>query len=126
MSRNLSRRDFFKLMGTVFAGGAIAKFVGKIPTALADAYAGLSSPPPAGKKVADPASGPGKTQSYVHLAKDYKGPKRPALKPESNCSNCMHFKPVKAGDAWAPCAVLAQSWVYKGGACALYMKNPKA
>jgi len=129
-SDSINRKDFFKLMGVAAAGAVFVKAFGVaslIPSALADAYKGLKSPPPAGKKIADPLTGAGKTQSYVYLAKNYAGPKRPAIKADSNCTNCMHYKPNKTvSEHWAPCAVLAQSFVYSEGMCALYMKNPKA
>lgn len=123
---SMNRREFFGALGAALTGLTLIPIL-KVSTAFANAYAALKSPPPAGKRAADPTTGSGKTQSYVFVAKDYKGPKRPAINPASKCGNCTHYKPAKdVPGPWAPCAVLAQAWVYEEGLCALYMKNPKA
>ena len=124
MSKEFSRREVFK-MGLVAVGTALLTKVVSVPLAFAANAKKPPTQPPAGKKVADPLSGAGKTQGYKHFASEYPK-KKPNWPANANCANCIHNKADPSSSDWAPCAVLAQSWVYKEGLCNLYMKNPKA
>ncbi|MBP9680894.1 MAG: high-potential iron-sulfur protein [Bacteriovorax sp.] len=109
---SLSRRSFFKL---ALAGAAIVPFMAKATKSLAADACPASAP--AGKAVASPTEGMGKTLKYVTDAKTTKEAK---FKAGSNCGNCKFYNAAKAEGGYAPCTMMGMKYVTNCGWCASY------
>jgi hypothetical protein len=42
------------------------------------------------------------------------------------CGECMHYKPVKPKDAWAPCVIYGNAEVPAAGYCTSFARKPQA
>jgi hypothetical protein len=105
----LSRRSFFKF---ALAGAAIVPFVVKA----AKGFAADACPTtlPAGKALASPTEGMGKTLHYVMDAKTAKDPK---YKAGSKCGSCKFYNANKADGGYAPCTMMGMKYVTNCGWC---------
>lgn len=108
----LSRRSFFKF---AVAGAAIVPFFAKATKALAADACPTTAP--AGKAVASPTEGMGKTLQYVTDAKTSKHAK---YKAGANCGNCKFYNAAKAEGGYAPCTMMGMKYVTNCGWCSSY------
>lgn len=108
----LSRRSFFKF---ALAGVAVVPFMAKATKALAADACPASGP--AGKSVASPTEGMGKTLGYVTDAKTSKSPK---YKAGSQCGKCKFYNAAKAEGGYAPCTMMGMKFVTNCGWCTSY------
>jgi hypothetical protein len=105
----LSRRSFFKFAA---AAVAVVPFIAKATKALAaDA---CPTAPLAGKAMANPAEGMGKTLQYVTVASTTKSPK---FKAGSKCGSCKFYNVAKAEGGYAPCTMMGMKYVTNCGWC---------
>lgn len=108
----LSRRSFFKF---ALAGAAVVPFIAKATKSFAaDA---CPTKAPAGKPLASPTEGMGKTLKYVMDAKTAKDPK---FKAGSQCLNCKFYNAAKAEGGYAPCTMMGMKYVTSCGWCTAY------
>ena len=108
----LSRRSFFKF---AVAGAAVVPFVMKAAKSFAaDACPATA---PAGKAVASPTEGMGKTLHYTTDAKTAKDPKHKA---GNQCGNCKFYNVGKAEGGYAPCTMMGMKYVTNCGWCTSY------
>lgn len=108
----LSRRSFFKF---ALAGVAVVPFIAKASKSFAaDA---CPTTPPAGKQVAKPTEGMGKTLNYVEDAKTSKHAK---YKAGANCAGCKFYNAAKAEGGYAPCTMMGMKYVTSCGWCSSY------
>ncbi|MDD4974237.1 MAG: high-potential iron-sulfur protein [Bacteriovorax sp.] len=106
---NLSRRSFFKF---AVAAAAIVPFIAKATKSFAaDACPATA---PAGKAIASPTEGMGKTLQYVLDAKTTKSPK---FKAGSKCGTCKFYNAAKAEGGYAPCTMMGMKYVTNCGWC---------
>lgn len=110
--QDISRRHFFKL---ALSSMLIAPFILR-PN---NSFAAKACPkvPPAGKPIASPLEGPGKTLQYVTDAKLTKSPK---FKAGSSCITCKFYNANKAIDGYAPCTMLGMKYVTSCGWCTAF------
>lgn len=73
---------------------------------------------PAGKKVALPNEGMGKTLDYVVDASTSKNVK---YKAGNNCANCKFYNTAKLEAGYAPCTMLGMKYVAGCGWCKTYL-----
>jgi hypothetical protein len=108
----ISRRSFFKF---AVAAASIVPFIAKSTASFAaDA---CPSKAPAGKAVASPTEGMGKTLQYVTDAKTSKNPK---YKAGSKCGNCKFYNAAKADGGYAPCTMMGMKFVTNCGWCSVF------
>ncbi len=105
----LSRRSFFKF---ALAGAAIVPFVMKATKSFAADACPTTAP--AGKALASPTEGMGKTLKYVTDSTKAKDPK---YKAGSKCGSCKFFNAAKAEGGYAPCTMMGMKYVTNCGWC---------
>jgi hypothetical protein len=108
----LSRRSFFKF---ALAGAAVVPFVAKATKSFAADACPTTAP--AGKALASPTEGMGKTLNYVTDAKTSKHAK---YKAGSNCGSCKFYNAAKAEGGYAPCTMMGMKYVTNCGWCTSY------
>lgn len=108
----LSRRSFFKF---AIAATAIVPFIAK--TTRGFAADACPTTPPAGKAIASPTEGMGKTLKYVTDAKTAKHEK---YKPGSKCGGCKYYNIAKAEGGYAPCTMMGMKYVSNCGWCTTF------
>ena len=104
-----SRRSFFKFATAVLA-------VVPLITKVSSSFAGDSCPTsaPAGKAIANPNEGMGKSLQYVTDAKTTKNTK---FKTGSKCGTCKFYNPTKSEGGYAPCTMMGMKYVTNCGWC---------
>lgn len=111
--KNVTRRSFFQL---ALASATL------IPIALKSTklFAAEACPTtaPAGKSIASPTDGMGKTLEYVTDASTSKNSK---YKAGNNCGNCKFYNAAKAEGGYAPCTMLGMKYVTNCGWCKSYL-----
>lgn len=112
--KNLNRRAFFKF---AVAAGALVPFLAKSSQAVA---AGCPAAGPAGKQVAEPGVGMGKSLEYVAAAESSKNSK---YAKGQNCGNCKYYNDKKAEGGFAPCTMMGMKYVTNCGWCKSYLKK---
>lgn len=113
MDDKLTRRSFFQM---VLMGAAAIPVLVKSSKAFAGAACPAS--PPAGKTIAQPGEGMGKTLEYVTDATTSKNSK---FKAGSNCGNCKFYNAAKADGGYAPCTMMGMKYVTNCGWCKSYL-----
>jgi hypothetical protein len=115
MENKLTRRSFFSLG---LASLAIVPLFSK-------AFAADACPAkaPAGKPLASPTEGMGKSLEYVL---DANTSKHALHKPGMNCANCNFYGVAKAESGHAPCAMMGNKYVTNCGWCKSYKAKAKA
>lgn len=110
--KSISRRSFFKF---ALAGAAVVPFIAKATKS----FAADSCPKtaPAGKAVASPTEGMGKTLQYVTDATTTKNAKHKA---GNSCGNCKFYNANKAEGGYAPCTMMGMKYVTNCGWCTSY------
>lgn len=109
---NLSRRSFFKF---ALAGAAVVPFLAKATKSFAaDA---CPTKAPAGKAVASPTEGMGKTLQYVTDSTKTTNAKHKA---GNACANCKFYNVAKAEGGYAPCTMMGMKYVTSCGWCTSY------
>ena len=109
----MSRRSFFQL---AVASATLIPLVARSTKLLAaDACPGAA---PAGKSIASPTEGMGKTLEYVPDATASKNAK---YKAGNNCANCKFYNAAKAEAGYAPCTMLGMKYVSGCGWCKSYL-----
>lgn len=113
MSEKLTRRSFFQL---ALMSSVVIPFIAKT----SQLFAADSCPKvaPAGKAVAQPGEGMGKTLEYVTDATTSKNAK---FKAGSNCGKCKFYNAAKAEAGFAPCTMMGMKYVSNCGWCKSYM-----
>jgi hypothetical protein len=111
MENKFSRRSFFKFG---LSSLAVVPFLTKATSAFAADACGTA---PAGKQLASPTEGMGKTAEYVM---DAKTTKNALHKAGNNCGNCKFFNDKQAATGYAPCAMMGNKFVSNCGWCKLY------
>jgi hypothetical protein len=118
MEKKLTRRSFF---GFSLAGLAVIPFITKASKALAaDA---CPTKAPAGKAIASPTEGMGKTFEYVL---DTNTSKNALHKAGQSCANCNFYTAAKADSGYAPCVMMGNKFVTNCGWCKSYKAKAKA
>lgn len=107
--KTLSRRSFFK-----FAAAAVAVVPFLANATKAFAADACPATAPAGKPLASPTEGMGKTLQYVTDAKTTKNPK---YKAGSKCGGCNFYNDKKAEGGYAPCTMMGMKYVTNCGWC---------
>ena len=112
--KNLNRRSFFTMALSV---------VTIVPLALRSlkaeaAPAACPTKAPAGKSVAEPGVGMGKSLEYVVDAGTSKNAK---YKAGQNCLNCKYYNDKKADGGYAPCTMMGMKYVTSCGWCKSYL-----
>lgn len=115
MKDKFTRRSFFKM---AVASAAIIPFALKGVAALGAETCPKTAP--AGKAVASPTDGMGKSLEYVLDAKTSKNAK---YKAGNNCGNCKFYNQAKADSGYAPCTMLGMKYVTNCGWCKTYTKK---
>lgn len=112
-----SRRWFFKV---VLSSAVLAPLMLKYNKS----YAAHVCPKvaPAGKPIASPTEGLGKTLQYVTDAKTTKNPK---YKKGDTCITCKFYNAIKAEGGYAPCTMLGMKYVTSCGWCTAFAVKPK-
>lgn len=105
----LSRRSFFKFVAAAVT--AIPLLVKSTKAFAADACPKTA---PAGKPLASPTEGMGKTLQYVLDATTSKNPK---YKAGSKCGTCKFYNAAKEDGGYAPCTMLGMKYVTNCGWC---------
>ena len=105
----ISRRSFFKFAA---AAAAIVPFIAKATKAFAADACPKTAP--AGKALASPTEGMGKTLQYVLDAKTSKHPK---YKAGAKCGSCKFYNVAKADGGYAPCTMMGMKYVTNCGWC---------
>lgn len=119
MEKNtISRRSFFKL---AVAAATVVPFMVKAAKSIAADTCPATAP--AGKALASPSEGMGKTLQYVIEAKTSKHPK---FKAGSNCGNCNFYNVAKAEGGYAPCTMMGMKYVTNCGWCISFAAKTKA
>lgn len=113
MAEKLNRRSFFQMALT---GIVTIPFFAK--TAKLFAADACPTTPPAGKSVAQPNDGMGKTLEYVSDATTSKNVK---YKAGQTCANCKFFNAAKIESGFAPCTMLGMKYVATCGWCKSYV-----
>ena len=104
-----SRRSFFKFAA---AAVAIVPLITKVTTAFAADTCPANAP--AGKAIASPTEGMGKSLQYVVDAKTSKNSK---FKAGSKCGTCKFYNAAKAEGGYAPCTMMGMKYVTNCGWC---------
>jgi hypothetical protein len=118
MENKFSRRSFFTFG---LAGLAAIPFLTKAANAVAaDACPAKA---PAGKALASPTEGMGKSLEYVL---DANTSKNALHKAGQSCSNCNFYTVAKAESGHAPCAMMGNKFVTNCGWCKSYKAKAKA
>jgi hypothetical protein len=112
MDDKLNRRSFLQL---ALMGAVAVPFIAK--TAKLFASDACPTTPPAGKSLAQPGEGMGKTLEYVSDATTSKNAK---YKTGNNCKNCKFYNAAKADGGYAPCTMLGMKYVTNCGWCKSY------
>ena len=115
MGDKLNRRSFFQL---AIAATLTVPFIAKTTKLFASDSCPATSP--AGKPVAQPNEGMGKTLEYVTDATTSKNTKYKAGK---NCGNCKFYNAAKAEAGYAPCTMLGMKYVTTCGWCKTYLQK---
>ena len=115
MENKFSRRSFFTV---ALASLSVVPFLGK-------AFAADSCPAkaPAGKALASPTEGMGKSLEYVL---DSNTSKHALHKAGQTCANCNFYVVAKAESGHAPCAMMGNKFVTNCGWCKSYKAKAKA
>ncbi len=113
MDDKFTRRSFFQM--ALMSVAAIP-----VLTKSAKVFAGDACPasPPAGKNIAQPGEGMGKTLEYVTEASTSKNSK---FKTGSNCGNCKFYNAAKVEGGYGPCTMLGMKYVTNCGWCKSYL-----
>ncbi|MDO9182694.1 MAG: high-potential iron-sulfur protein [Bacteriovorax sp.] len=109
---NLSRRSFFKF---AVAAAAVVPFIAKATKSFAADTCPATAP--AGKAIASPSEGMGKTLQYVTDATTSKNAK---YKAGSKCGSCKFYNVAKAEGGYAPCTMLGMKYVTNCGWCSSF------
>jgi hypothetical protein len=108
----VTRRSFFQL---ALAGAfSLPAILSSTKILAADKCPGT---PPAGKAIASPTEGMGKTLHYVVDASKSKHAK---YKTGANCGNCKFYNAAKAESGYGPCTMLGMKYVAGCGWCQSY------
>lgn len=109
---NLSRRSFFRI---ALAGAVVVPFIARATKS----FAADSCPKtaPAGKQVASPTEGMGKTLNYVLDANTSKHAKHKA---GARCGDCKFFNVAKGEGGYAPCTMMGMKYVTNCGWCSSF------
>jgi hypothetical protein len=111
----LSRRSFFKF---AVAGAAVVPFIAKATKSFAaDACPATA---PAGKVLASPTEGMGKTLNYTMDASKATHAKHKA---GDKCGVCKFYNANKAEGGYAPCTMMGMKFVTNCGWCTSFMKK---
>lgn len=112
MENKFSRRSFFKFG---LASAAVVPFLANVTKSFAaDACPATA---PAGKQVASPTEGMGKSLEYVTNNTTTKN----ALHKAGNaCGNCKFYNEKLAAGGYAPCAMMGNKFVSNCGWCKSY------
>jgi hypothetical protein len=110
--KRVDRRSFFQF---ALAGAVSVPFI--INSSKIFAADKCPVIPPAGKAIAKPLEGMGKTLQYVEDAKVSKSPK---YKAGANCGNCKFYNKAKEDNAYAPCTMMGMKFVAGCGWCMSY------
>lgn len=112
MENKFSRRSFFKFG---LAGAAVVPFLTNITKSFAADACPTAAP--AGKQVASPTEGMGKSLEYVT---DSNTSKNPIHKAGNACGNCKFFNDKQIAGGYAPCAMMGNKYVSSCGWCKSY------
>lgn len=115
MNDQFTRRSFFQM---ALMGAITAPFI--IRSAKVYASDACPTTPPAGKSLAQPNEGAGKTMEYITDATTSKNAK---YKAGNNCANCKFYNKEKAEGGYAPCTMLGMKYVTSCGWCKIYLKK---
>jgi High potential iron-sulfur protein len=113
-NEKLTRRSFFQM---AVAAISIVPFALNATKAIS---AECPKAPPAGKSIASPTEGMGKSLEYVVSASTSKNAK---YKSGDACGNCKFYNQAKADGGYAPCTMMGMKYVTNCGWCKSYSKK---